>query len=399
VNVTFHYNSSENFVPATERVDQYRRPVPSPTGTSQDFGATVYLWDSKVVARFNWYESTLGGATSSVSDLFNQTNTNIFNHFGNLNRNLREVDANDDGKIDDAVRNAIVVNPATGLTEDGLTRDAAVAAMYPNFAKARAARSAIAPLLTDALKKAYNYRMAPDGGSQTQWAGAITDTNDIKARGFEAEITLNPTRNWRISLNAAKQETILTNIAPALTSLLDKIWVPHLAKYGDLDWNLPVEPVNGNTTVQQINDRLLDYYSIKGQEGKPQSEQRKWRFNAVTRYQFGQGRLKGFSLGGAVRWEDTYATGYPLLNDPRGLILPDVAHPYRSDTALSFDLTLGYRRTIMRNRNWTAQLNIRNLQNWNSDTVTVIRHQPDGSAARVRYDPPLQILLTNTFKF
>jgi hypothetical protein len=34
-----------------------------------------------------------------------------------------------------------------------------------------------------------------------------------------------------------------------------------------------------------------------------------------------------------------------------------------------------------------------------SDNVTAIRFQPDGSVARVRFDPPLQVLLTNTFRF
>lgn len=399
MNLAFHYNQSKNFIPATERVDQFRRPVASPTGVSKDYGVTVYLWDNKVVARFNVYNSTLGNASSNVSDLFNQTNTNIFNHFGFLNRNIRQVDANDDGVVDASVRDSIEVDPRTGLTEDGLTRDAAVAQMYPALAKSRAARANIAPFLTDELKAAYNYRMAPDGSSQTQWAGAITDTNDIEARGFEAEITLNPTRNWRVAFNAAKQETILTNIAPALTSLLERAWLPHLAKYGDLDWNLPVEPVNGNTATQQVNDRLLDYYAAKGQEGKPQAEQRKWRFNTIVRYQFSEGRLRGFSVGGALRWEDAYATGYPLINDPRGLILPDVAQPYRAETELSYDLTLGYRRRIQQNREWTVQLNVRNLQNLHSDKVTAIRHQPDGSIARVRFDPPLQIFLTNTFRF
>ena len=47
----------------------------------------------------------------------------------------------------------------------------------------------------------------------------------------------------------------------------------------------------------------------------------------------------------------------------------------------------------------TAQINVRNLQNWNSDNVTVVRRQPDGRVARVRFDPPLQVLLTNTFRF
>jgi hypothetical protein len=398
-NVAIHYNTSENFIPATDRVDQYRRPVPSPTGTSKDYGVSVYLWDNKVVARLNWFEATLGRASSNVSDLFNQTNSNIFNHFGNLNRDILRLDANDDGVIDQSARDEIDIDPATGLTEDGLTRDQAVAALYPNFGRLKAARASIAPHLTDELKTAYNYRMAQNGSSLTQWAGAITDTNDIESRGFEAEIILNPTRSWRVAVNAAKQETILNNIAPTLTGLLNRVWLPHLEHFGDLDWNNPAEAVNGNTVLEQINDRLLDYYSIKGQEGRPQNEQRKWRVNVVTRYMFNEGRLKGISVGGAVRWEDQYAGGYPIISDPRGLLLPDVRNPYLVDAETSYDLTLGYRRKIFGNKDWTAQLNIRNLQNITSDRVTAVRFQPDGSAARVRFDPPFQVLLTNTFRF
>lgn len=397
--VALHYNTSENFVPATDRVDQYRRPVASPSGKSKDYGVSVFLWENKVVARFNWFEATLANANAAVSDLFNNTNTNIFNHFGNLNRDIRRLDADDDGIIDEAIQNEIAIDPATGLTPEGLTREQAVAAEYPNLTKAKAARANIAPHLTDELKAAYNYRMAVDGSSQTQFAGAITDTNDIESKGFEAEIIINPTRNWRIAFNAASQETTLTNIAPALTERLETIWLPHLALYGDLDWNAPVEVVAGNTTTQQINDRLLDYYAIKGQEGRPQNEQRKWRINAVTRYQFSAGRLRGASIGGAVRWEDVYATGYPLINDPRGLILPDVFNPYLADQQVSYDLTIGYRRRIMGDKDWSVQLNVRNLQNWFSDKVTAVRHQPDGTVARVRFDPPLQVLLTNTVRF
>jgi hypothetical protein len=398
-NVAVHYNTSENFVPATDRVDQFRRPVPSPSGRSKDYGVSVYLWDNKLVARLNWFQARLGGATASVSDLFNQTNQNIFNHFGNLTADLRRIDANNDGQIDDSVKAAIAVDPVTGRTADGLTRDEAAAQMYPNLARARAALTAITPYLTDELKVAYNYRQAPDGTSQTQFAGQIADTNDIESRGFEAEITFNPTPNWRMAFNAAKQETILTNIAPGLTKVLESVWLPHLAKYGDLDWNEPVGIVSGNNVSQQVSDRLLDYHAIKGQEGRPQMEQRKWRFNFITRYQWSEGRLKGFSAGGAIRWEDKYAAGYPLINDPRGIILPDLQHAYFASPQTSYDLTFGYRRRILGNKDWTAQLNFRNLQNWFNDKVTAIRYQPDGSIARVRFDPPMQVLLTNTFRF
>ncbi len=244
-----------------------------------------------------------------------------------------------------------------------------------------------------------NYRMDADGSSSTQNTGTITDTNDIESRGFEAEITFNPTRNWRIACNLAKQETILTNIAPALTAQLNNVWLPHLAKYGNLDWNLPAEPVNGSTTAQQVNSPLLDYHVVKGQEGRAQAEQRKWRINLVSRYQVSEGKLKRFSVGGAARWQDRYADGYPLINDPRGVVVPDVLHPYYAEAEWSFDAILGYRLRILGHRDWRAQLNVRNLQNWTSDTVSVIRRQPDGTIARVRFDPPLQILLTNTFTF
>lgn len=397
--LAFHYNTSKNFIPAANRVDELRRPVPSPTGRSKDYGVSVYLWDSKLVARLNWYEANLNGASSNVSDLFNQTNTNIFNHFGNLNRDLGRYDANNDGQIDAAHRDAVEVDPVTGLTEGGLTRDQAVAALYPNLEKARAAREAIRPQLTEALKTAYNYRMAPDGASLTQWAGAVTDTNDITSKGFEAEIVYNPNRSLRFLFNAAQQKTVLTAIAPRLTRLLEDFWLPHLAQFGGLDWNAPVEAVNGNTTQQQINDRLLDYYINKGQEGKPQAEQRKWRFNAVGRYTFQEGRIRGFAIGVAMRWEDKYANGYPIINDARGVILPDVAHPYWAEPETSYDLSFSYRRKIARRYDWTGQLNLRNVQNWNSDRVTTIRTQPDGSPARVRFDPPLQVLLTNTIQF
>lgn len=398
-NLSVHYNTSRNFVPETNRVDQYRRPIESPSGRSEDYGVSVYLWDNKVVARLNWFKASLVGAGASVSDLFNPTIRNIFDHFGNLNRDVRRFDADDDGRIDQQFQDEIEIDPATGRTPEGLTREQAVAQMFPHLARAKAARAAIAPYLTDELKAAFNYRMAVDGSSLHQAAGNITDTNDILSKGFEAELIFNPNRNWRIAFNAASQETILTNIAPRLTHVLETVWLPHLAQFGDLDWNAPVEVVNGNTTTQQVNDRLLEYYSVKGQEGRPQAEQRKWRFNFVTRYLFTEGRLRGFSVGGALRWEDRYAGGYPMREEAGGLVLPDIRNPYFVDTETSLDLTLGYRRRILRDRDWTAQLNVRNLQNWRSDAVTAVRFQPDGTAARVRFDPPFQVLLTNTFRF
>ena len=402
--ITFHYNTSDNFIPATDRVDEVRDPVDSPRGESQDWGVSFYMLDNRLTARLNWFQAKLVGATSPVSNNYNQVNSNIFAHYGNLNRQIREFDADEDGQLDQSVIDEFGANgdfdPMTGLNDSGETLSEAIAANYPNLIDSIAARAAILPFLTEPLKVAYNYRELANGGVVTQWAGQITDTQDIDAKGFEGELIFNPTRNWRIAFNAARQQTTLTNIAPRLTNLLNTVWIPHLDKFGHLDWNTPVQEVNGNTTSQQVNDRLLDYFAIKGNEGKPNPEQREWRFNFITNYQFREGLMKGWSIGGAARWEDEFAGGYPILTDPdTGLIRPDVANPYFGKSKLSFDLNFGHRRKIWKDIDWRMQVNIRNIQNLDNSDVEATRFQPDGTVARARYSAPSQFWLTNTFSF
>ncbi|GAB5561261.1 MAG: hypothetical protein SynsKO_29080 [Synoicihabitans sp.] len=404
--ITFHYNTSDNFIPATDRVDEIRQPVDSPRGESEDWGVSFYMMDNRLTARFNWYKAKLLNATSPVSNNYNQNITNMFTHFGNLNRDILQYDFDGDGQIDQSVIDEFAGNgdfdPMTGLNDEGLTVDQAIAQDFPSLTDSIAARAAIEPFLTDALKVAYNYRQLPNGGSVTQWAGAITDTQDIDAKGFEAEIIYNPTRSWRIAFNAAQQETVLTNIAPRLTDLLNDVWIPHLAQFGHLDWNAPVREVAGNTTSQQVNNRLVDYFAIKGNEGRANPEQREWRFNLITNYQFRDGAFKGFSIGGAARWEDEFAGGYPILQDAdTGLIRPDIDNPYFGKSQISYDATIGYRRKLefLGGVDWRLQINMRNLQNIDNDGVQITRFQPDGSAARARYKPPAQYWLTNTFRF
>jgi len=409
--ITFHYNTSDNFIPATDRVDELRNPVEAPRGESKDWGVSFYMFDNRLSARLNWFKASLIGATSPVSSNYNQNISNMFSHFGRLNSDIQEFDANGDGQIDQSVRDELTApdddgvfpfDPGSGLNDEGLTVDQAMAQAFPNLLDAIAARASIEPALTDGLKAAYNYRLQQDGSVKTQWAGNITDTQDIDAEGFEGEIIFNPSRNWRIAFNAARQQTTLSNVAPRLTKLLTDVWIPHLGQFGHLDWNGPVEEVNGNTTAEQVNNRLLDYFAIKGNEGKPNPEQREWRFNMITNYQFREGGLKGFSIGGAARWEDEFAGGYPITTDPvSGLILPDVENPYFGKRQLSFDATFGYRRKVefMGGVDWRMQINIRNLQNLDNGDVQATRFQPDGSVARARYAAPAQFWLTNTFSF
>ena len=419
--ITFHYNVSDNFIPQTERVDQYRQPVTSPTGQSKDFGVSFYLMDNKVVARLNWFRSHMKNATSPLSGTFNRNMVRIFQWWGRLNRNLVEyADEHPDGTWsikDSVVADQIEIDPVTGLdTEFELPLQEAIDATWPFLQDVADGRAAFDKYLNDeALQKAFNVRYLPDGDVNVQWAGTITDTMDIRAEGFEAEIILNPTDGWRLAFNAAQQKVMQDNVAPRLGELAYDLWIPYLAEFGHLDWTAPLGELSGTNISDMVGDRLVEYFYQKGLEGIPTPEVREWRFNMVTNYQFREGILKGFSVGGAMRWQDSISGGYPQnvipfsdfgidstrvsnWNPTGGIVMPDPLTSYMTEPEISFDMSLGYRKKFGK-IDWRTQINIRNLQNWNSREVYVLRFQPDGSDARARFQPPRTIMWTNTFKF
>jgi hypothetical protein len=395
VDVAFHYNETENFVPAATRIDPYRQPLESPSGLSKDWGVTFFLFDNKVVSRFNWYDADLSNATANLSGVFNQTIQRMFATYGNLNGGIFDADNNGDGIVDQQFLDSIPP------VEEGMveTDEEKIARVIPFFQESIAARDAIEPFLNDALKASYAYRELPGGRNEVTGAGNVADTQDIQAKGFEWELTMNPTRSWRVSLNFADTETVLTNIGPGMTELFNGFWLPYLEDHGTLDFNDPLGEVEGNTIRQQVNQDVLEYLEQKAQEGSPTLEQRRYRVNFVTNYTFREGALQGFSVGGAARWQSNNAVGFPLIPNDDNLVIPDIENPWYNEEELNYDLTLAYRKKISDKINWTVQLNLRNLNNLDSDELSTVRRQPNGKVARVRYDPPFQVLLTNTFRF
>ena len=122
----------------------------------------------------------------------------------------------------------------------------------------------------------------------------------------------------------------------------------------------------------------------------------------VTNYSFRDGPLNGFNVGGSMRWQSDAAIGYPLIEKevlPDTFILVgDVDNPYMGDEEFSFDLQCGYSKRFGK-VNWQIQLNLRNLQNINSDEIDILIAQPDGSPAKARVKPPFQWQITNTFRW
>lgn len=65
--------------------------------------------------------------------------------------------------------------------------------------------------------------------------------------------------------------------------------------------------------------------------------------NTVANYSFSEGRLKGLGLGGAYRWQDKIAVGYPFIQDANGDTVGDVKHPIYAPAEGSVDLFASYK--------------------------------------------------------
>ncbi|MES1168013.1 MAG: TonB-dependent receptor, partial [Oleiharenicola lentus] len=154
------------------------------------------------------------------------------------------------------------------------------------------------------------------------------------------------------------------------------------------------------TALYQWNLNVGSEYAARHlQENTNVPELREWRVNAITNYDFTEGRLKGVSVGGAIRWQSDIVIGYKPYPDPSNpdKVLFDIANPYKGPAETDIDLWVGYGRKITEKIDWRIQLNLRSVGKGND--LIPITTQPDGSAAGYRIAPRQYWTLSNTFRF
>lgn len=416
--LSFHYNESDNFTaPQSATYDFLLNPLATPGGDGKDYGVSVNMFDNKLIARLNWFETT-------------STNERVSNNL--LQRTVRFETAIMRGWAEAVVRY---------LAGEDITN---------NFANAT-----LRPLTADQLS-----RMEQLTGLPNNWPNvSISDTQDLEAKGLEFQLIYNPKPNWNIKFTGGKQDTKYSNTngawenwingegnryeffqnlrvpqawidaAPADRRTLDGVnvvygnlgsastpmsltnfWSGSFGFPGPGDTQIRQDSGSGWTTPSGYWQRAVDTEIANARqfEGRSAPNQRKWRWNILTNYQFTNDRLKAFTVGGAIRWEDKAIAGYYGTFDRNGdgtvdstetvMERSDLSRPITVGSETHLDLWLSYTRQLFSERvGLKVQLNVRDALE--EGGLLPVHFNLDGSAAAFRIVDPRQISLTTTFTF
>ncbi len=192
--------------------------------------------------------------------------------------------------------------------------------------------------------------------------------SDLATKGYELEVKANPTKNWTMTASYSYTKLKRSN--------LGQDWGPWFAEqksyYGRFPTSLlTTANIPVSTEIAQIETGVQNLFALNeiGYNNRPH------KANAFVRYSFDGAKLKGFFVGGGVRWQDNNVlqrdiVGFDALGkDVLGKILygPEI---FNVDALVGYSTRLksGFlgRGTTLR-----AQLNIANL--FDSERIQVIR--------------------------
>jgi len=253
----------------------------------------------------------------------------------------------------------------------------------------------IQPLVSAAASMGFNVGTYTTGFS-SQNNGQINGigpngTIDNVSEGWEFEVNYRPISNWNIQLNAAKTDAYRESLGAPMLEHIAKQWARLQGPAGDIRlWWGGDRPLRA-----YYEDNIMSAVEFQQESiGFQVPELRPWRFALITNYSFIGDRLKGFNVGGAIRWQDKQILGYGFKDDLSGL---SVEKPIYGDTETNVDLWAGYERSLTEKIDWRIQLNLRNV---GQDVgLTPISANPDGSPAAQRITEGMTWTISNTFSF
>jgi hypothetical protein len=375
----FFWNSSENFDPVGQRRNVYNEEVGSPKGETEEYGFSLTMLDGKIDLRVTHFETKVVNADVG----------GIQNPYSYINALINRM-------VGAGLSNYTPQDPSTSPTDtDGFEWSNGPNTFQTFEEVARAFYEAIPQDLQDRIGPEYNFnpRFIEFNG-EVSWEGDqitnLVSLSDVVSEGYEIELVYNPTRNWRIAINAAQAKAVRANIASLELQFVDE-FLANVAEVRDGElFNFVRNPgSNYEPWLEQYRSETI--YGLRAeaaQSGSATPEIREWRANLVTSYKFDDGFLEGFRIGGAIRWQDKAAAGYPSLRDENNLLVADLDNPWYAPDTTYVDANLGYNRDIRlfgKDVTWNINLNIRNI--FGGDDLIPIKINPDGSYGTVRIPP------------
>ena len=220
-------------------------------------------------------------------------------------------------------------------------------------------------------------------------------TNTSEATGYDIEMTVNPTANWRGVLNVGRQRT-LTQIDNTWWNWVEQR-LPVWKTFG-AGWDVERYTATSPLTIHNIYDQWVATQRdpLVATNGVVVTNQREWRANGILTYSFTEGRLRGATAGLGGRWRSANNLGYHLTTTPAGQQVLDLSRPYKGSAELAVDAFATYslrKLAILHLKSdWKLQLNVRNL----TDSRGLIPTQvlTDGTPSIFTYRTPRQFIVS-----
>ena len=216
-------------------------------------------------------------------------------------------------------------------------------------------------------------------------------TFDSYTQGYEVEITANPTEHWRVFLNYSDSRTTRTNLGQE-----DLAYIAYWRPTWEANAARPLANGQGTIATQLAALDSATFTNFTLADGKVTLGQMQHKLNFVSNYEFSSGALKGFTVGGGVRYNSSPVIGYSATGTQDNI---QRVVTYGSDQ-IFFDLSAAYQRKIKllgKPITWSVTTNINNVLN-NDAFVRVIVAR-DGALTLYRFNPPLEWIIASKFSF
>jgi len=223
------------------------------------------------------------------------------------------------------------------------------------------------------------------------------DTRSLQSKGYELELTANPTRQLRFSVNAKKAETVVNSLLPTVAAYI----ADHKA-----EWlrsaNAPVATTRFSGTKPTIGETVaaLDQQLLieRAPEGRAPFQDREITASFFGTYRFDSGRLAGLMLGGGAQYRGPALITYRVATDGK---------PVYTDAYTQANAMIAYSMKFNRKVDFRVQLNVDNLFDF-QDPQPVQGGEPvgptvlplkDGVAYTVSLPVPRRYAVTMTLGF